>query len=74
MLTEKSSPLEQVLATLLPRLHFSLPSAVNGDGQRKEIYWKKSGPQIPVVRPPFGDGTSPQVPLDVRLVHEDDFA
>ena len=33
-----------------------------------------SGPQIPVVRPPFGDGTTAQVPLDVRLARDDDFA
>lgn len=65
---------KQVLATLLPRLHFALPSATNADGRKKEIYWKMSGPQIPVVQPPFGDGMSPQVPLDVRCVETEDFA
>ncbi|EKM58163.1 uncharacterized protein PHACADRAFT_252249 [Phanerochaete carnosa HHB-10118-sp] len=65
---------KQVLATLLPRLHFALPSAVDENGNRKEVYWKMSGPQIPVIRPPFGDGTTAQVPLDVRLVKEEDFA
>ena len=65
---------EQVLATLLPRLHFALPSQTNADGKAKEIFWKMSGPQIPVVQPPFGDGMSPQVPLDVRRVKAEDFA
>lgn len=68
------APTEQVLATLLPRLHFALPSAVEERGNRKEVYWMMSGPQIPVVRPPFGDGMTAQVPLDVRLVMEEDYA
>ena len=66
--------LVQVLSTLLPRIHFSLPSGVDASGRKKEIYWKMNGPQIPVVRAPFGDGISPQVPLGVRLVKEVDFS
>ncbi|GJE85445.1 cytochrome P450 [Phanerochaete sordida] len=65
---------KQVLATLLPRLHFAPPSAVDERGNKKEVYWMMSGPQIPVVRPPFGDGTTAQVPLDVRLARDEDFA
>lgn len=64
---------EQVLATLLPRMHFSLPTVTDGHGNRKEIYWNMSGPQIPTVRPPFGDGISAQVPLDIRRVKPEDF-
>lgn len=64
---------EQVLATLLPRLHFALPSAVDACGNRKTVYWMMSGPQIPVIRPPFGNGMTAQVALDVRLVKEEDY-
>lgn len=57
---------EQVLTTLLSTLHFSLPA-------EKEIYWKMNGLQVPVVRPPAGDGQTPQVPLKIRLVRDDDY-
>ncbi|KAI0922504.1 hypothetical protein AcW1_002875 [Taiwanofungus camphoratus] len=59
--------LKQVLTTLLSNIHFSLPSD-------KEIYWKNNGLQVPVVRPPAGDFQTPQVPLNTRLVREDDFS
>ena len=64
---------EQVLSTFLSHLHFALPSAVNADGVRKEIYWRIDGLQVPVVREPHGDFKTPQVPLDVRAVTESDF-
>ena len=57
--------IELVLSVLLERFIFSLGT--------KEIYWKMNGPQIPVIRAPFGDGISPQVPLDIRAVIGDDF-
>lgn len=57
---------DQVLTTLLSTLHFSLPA-------EKEIYWKMNGLQVPVVRPPAGDGQTPQVPLKIRLVRDDDY-
>ncbi|KAG6334144.1 hypothetical protein ID866_4951 [Astraeus odoratus] len=65
--------LKQVLSTLLSRLHFSLLNIPNEHGQIKQIYWKINPLQVPVVRPPLGDGTSPQVPLWVRMVGEGDF-
>nr|BAK09473.1 cytochrome P450 [Postia placenta] len=58
--------MNQVLTTLLSTLHFSLPA-------EKEIYWKMNGLQVPVVRPPAGDGQTPQVPLKIRLVRDDDY-
>lgn len=58
--------MKQVLTTLLSTLHFSLPA-------EKEIYWKMNGLQVPVVRPPAGDGQTPQVPLKIRLVRDDDY-
>lgn len=61
--------IEQVMATLLTVVHLSLPSTPDETGHIKEIYWKT----VPVVRPPSGDGQTPQVPLDVRLVREDDY-
>ena len=54
-------------------MHFALPSAVDVDSARKEIYWRMDGLQVPVVLPPHGDGKTGQVPLDVRLVREEDF-
>ncbi|KAI0043396.1 cytochrome P450, partial [Auriscalpium vulgare] len=59
--------IKQVVTALISTLHFSLPS------DDKEIYWKINGLQVPVVRPPSGDGVTPAVPLDVRLVRESDF-
>ena len=64
---------EQVLVTLIPSLHFSLPSAVNEEGVRKEIYWRMDGLQVPVVLPPHGDGKTTGVPLDIRAVKDSDF-
>ncbi|KAG2063024.1 cytochrome P450 [Suillus decipiens] len=65
--------LKQVLATLVLRLHFSLPTERNALGHVKEIQWKLKAFHIPVVKPPAGDGMTPQVPLNVRLVNKDDF-
>ncbi|KAG1746406.1 cytochrome P450 [Suillus lakei] len=64
---------QQVLATLVLRLHFSLPTKQNAQGHAKEIQWKLRGFHIPVVKAPAGDGVTPQVPLNVRLVRDDDF-
>lgn len=66
--------MKQVLATLVLRLHFSLPTQPNARGHVKEIQWKFKGFHIPVVKTPAGDGVTPQVPLNVRLVRTDDFA
>lgn len=65
--------IKQVVVALLSRLHFSLPGTPDERGQLKEIYWKISALQVPVVRPPSGDGVAPQVPLGVRRVRDDDF-
>ncbi|KAL4072764.1 cytochrome P450 [Scleroderma yunnanense] len=65
--------IKQVIVTLLSRLHFSLPSVPDEHGQVKEIYWKISALQVPVVHPPLGDGITPQIPLGVRAVRDGDF-
>ncbi|KAI0631202.1 cytochrome P450 [Trametes polyzona] len=66
--------MKQILSTLVSTMRFSLPSAVDPDsGARKEIYWRIDGLQVPVVPAPHGDGKTSQVPLDVRLVREEDF-
>ncbi|KAG1781986.1 cytochrome P450 [Suillus placidus] len=65
--------IKQVLATLVLRLHFSLPTERNAQGDVKEIQWKLKGFHIPVVKAPAGDGVTPQVPLNVRSVREEDF-
>ncbi|KAI0370531.1 cytochrome P450 [Pilatotrama ljubarskyi] len=65
--------IKQILSTLVSTMHFALPSAVDSNGVRKEIYWSVNGLQVPLVRPPHGDGKTPQVPLDVRRVTEADF-
>jgi hypothetical protein len=57
--------LKQVLATLLLSFHFS-PS-------EKPVEWKMAGLQSPVVPAPQGDGITPQMPLTLRRVVEDDF-
>ncbi|KAH7913518.1 cytochrome P450 [Hygrophoropsis aurantiaca] len=62
------TPPEQVLTTLIPRIHFALPPP-----DVKEVYWKMNGLQIPVVLPPAGDGETSQVPLMLREVKEEDF-
>ncbi|KIJ54811.1 hypothetical protein M422DRAFT_64043 [Sphaerobolus stellatus SS14] len=66
--------LKQIVTTFLTHLHFSLPSSVDENGNKKDIYWKINGLQVPVVRPPAGDFSTPQVPLDVRLATDEDFA
>jgi hypothetical protein len=58
---------------LVLRLHFSLPTERNAQGHVKEIQWKLQAFHIPVVKSPAGDGVTPQVPLNVRLVKKDDF-
>ncbi|KAG1739087.1 cytochrome P450 [Suillus paluster] len=58
--------IKKVVATLIVRLHFALPTD-------KEIQWKLWVFHVPVVKPPAGDGVTPQVPLTVRLAREDDF-
>ena len=65
---------EQVLTTLISRIHFALPSTPDKNGHIKEVYWKVNGLQVPVVRPPAGDDVTAQVPLDLRLVESGDFA
>jgi hypothetical protein len=64
---------EQVLTTLVPRIHFALPASPDEHGHVKQIYWKMNGLQVPVVRPPAGDHVTQQVPLDLRRVREEDF-
>jgi hypothetical protein len=54
-------------------LHFALPTEPNAQGHVKEIQWKLRAFHIPVVKPPAGDGVTAQVPLNLRLVTEDDF-
>ncbi|KAI0057347.1 cytochrome P450 [Artomyces pyxidatus] len=66
--------MKQVIADLISTMQFSLPSAVDAFGNRKEIYWRMDALQVPVVRSPAGDDRSAQVPLDVRLVNERDFS
>jgi hypothetical protein len=68
-----TSTTEQVIASLLLRLHFALPTEPDAQGHVKEIQWKLGVSHIPVVKLPAGDGVTPQVPLSVRLVREEDF-
>ena len=65
---------EQIITTLISSMHFSLPSATDEHGNRKEIHWMMNGLQVPVVRAPFGDGRTSQIPLDIRTVREEDFS
>ncbi|KAF8523309.1 cytochrome P450, partial [Hysterangium stoloniferum] len=62
----KFAEMEIIIATLISHFDFSLPSTLDGHGVKKEIYWKISGLQVPVVRHPFGDGKTASMPLDVR--------
>jgi cytochrome P450 len=62
--------IKDVLATLLPAIHFALPSERDDNGNVKEIYWKMSGFHTPVVKAPAGDGETPQLPLSMRLVRK----
>ncbi|KAI0754400.1 hypothetical protein C8Q80DRAFT_1138859 [Daedaleopsis nitida] len=47
--------IKQVLSTLVPALHFALPTALDAHGVTNEIYWRMVGIPVPVVRPPHGD-------------------
>jgi hypothetical protein len=49
------SAIEQVVGNLRSDFHFALSSAMDHNGVKKEIYWKLSPLQVPVVRPPLGD-------------------
>ncbi|OJA19423.1 hypothetical protein AZE42_02259 [Rhizopogon vesiculosus] len=69
----KFAEMEIIIASLMLRLHVALPTEPNAEGHVKEIQWKLGGSHIPVVKPPAGDGVTPQVPLNVRLVTEEDF-
>jgi cytochrome P450 len=62
--------IKDVLATLLPAIHFALPSEPDENGNVKEIYWKMSAFHTPVVKAPAGDGETPHLPLSMRLVRE----
>ncbi|KAG1717351.1 hypothetical protein EDB19DRAFT_1818091 [Suillus lakei] len=61
--------IKHVLATLILRLHVALPTELDPRRHVKEIEWKLRVFHIPVVRL----GVTPQVPLNVRSVREDDF-
>jgi hypothetical protein len=64
---------EQIIAALVLHLHFVLPTDPDANGYIKEIQWKMKAFHTPVVKPPAGDGETPAVPLNVRLVQEEDF-
>ncbi|KAG2078916.1 cytochrome P450 [Suillus decipiens] len=65
--------MKEIIAALVLRLHFVLPTDPDANGHVKEIQWKLKAFHTPVVKPPAGDGESPAVPLNVRLVQEEDF-
>ncbi|KAG2150531.1 cytochrome P450 [Suillus clintonianus] len=65
--------MKEILAALMLRLHFVLPTDPDANGHIKEIQWKLKVFHTPVVKLPAGDGVTPQVPLNVRLVQEEDF-
>ncbi|KAG1879867.1 cytochrome P450 [Suillus subluteus] len=65
--------IKEILAALILRLHFSLPTDPDANGHIKEIEWKLKAFHTPVVKSPAGDGVTPQVPLNVRMVREEDF-
>ncbi|KAJ3008201.1 hypothetical protein NUW54_g3246 [Trametes sanguinea] len=65
--------IKQILSTLVSNMHFDLPSAMDAQGTRKEVYWRMDGLQVPVVRPPHGDLRTAQAPFDIRLVRDEDF-
>lgn len=62
--------IKDVLATLVPDIHFALPSEPDENGHVKEIYWKMSGFHTPVVKAPAGDSETAHLPLSLRLVQE----
>lgn len=66
--------IKEILAALILRLHFALPTDPDANGYIKEIQWKLKAFHTPVVKAPAGDGVTPQVPLNVRMVREEDFA
>ncbi|KAG1751445.1 cytochrome P450, partial [Suillus paluster] len=63
--------IKEILATLMLRLHFALPTDPDVHGHVKEIQWELRSFFAPVVKPPAGDGVTPQVPFNVRLVREE---
>lgn len=65
--------IKQIIAALVLHLHFVLPTDPDVNGYIKEIQWKMKAFHTPVVKPPAGDGETPAVPLNVRLVQEEDF-
>ncbi|KAG2146033.1 cytochrome P450 [Suillus bovinus] len=65
--------MKQIIAALVLRLHFVLPTDPDANGHIKEIVWQLKAFHTPVVKPPAGDGVSPTVPLKFRLVQEEDF-
>ncbi|KAG1818048.1 cytochrome P450 [Suillus subaureus] len=65
--------MKEILAALILRLHFALPTDPDANGHIKEIQWKLKAFHTPVVKSPAGDGVTPQVPLNVRVVREEDF-
>ncbi|KAG1775385.1 hypothetical protein EV702DRAFT_442161 [Suillus placidus] len=65
--------MKQIIAALVLRLHFALPTDSDANGHIKEIQWTLKAFHTPVIKPPAGDGVSPTVPLNVRLVQEEDF-
>ncbi|KAG1734688.1 cytochrome P450 [Suillus paluster] len=65
--------MKEILAALMLRMHFELPTDQDANGHTKEIQWKLEAFFTPVVKTPAGDGVTPQVPLNVRLVREEDF-
>ncbi|KAG2059079.1 cytochrome P450 [Suillus hirtellus] len=65
--------MKQIIAAVVLRLHFVLPTDPDANGHIKEIEWKLKAFHTPVVKPPAGDGESPAVPLNFRLVQEEDF-
>ncbi|KAG2347625.1 cytochrome P450 [Suillus weaverae] len=66
--------MKEILAALILRLHFALPTDPDANGHIKEIQWKLKAFHTPVVKSPAGDGVTPQIPLNIRMVREEDFA
>ncbi|KAG1802771.1 cytochrome P450 [Suillus plorans] len=65
--------MKQIIAAVVLRLHFVLPTDPDANGHIKEIEWKLKAFHTSVVKPPAGDGVTPAVPLNFRLVQEEDF-
>lgn len=62
---------EQILATLLPEVHFALP--VDDAGIKKDVRWEMNGVDVPTVKLSTGEIRKGELPLDLRLVCESDF-